>query len=207
MMNVAQTLRRGLGPATIGLVLGLSQLIGGSARALPVHPSAIVAGTCDSLGDVAFALGDVGASTIDNTTPDSTRSVSNTGGAIPVEIGMTTVSSSLADLVGTDNALTISLDAANSDAVIACGNLGSAAPGGDLVVGLQEVQGSSYSGIAWLHPNGDQTNITVFLAKDLSTSSGNDDEDDDENDDDQNDDENDDDDEDDDSGFIIAPRA
>jgi hypothetical protein len=170
--DMVRTGRRWLVPAVLGVVVGLGLVSGTLAQAPPGHPSAIVSGTCDNLGAVTVQLGDVGASSLSPNASPPSGLTSDTGVTIPVDIGVTTVPTPLTDLVATDTALTVASSAAASTDLIACGNLGTTLTGSDLVVGLQAVNGSNSSGIAWLHADGDQTQVTVFLAQGLSSGGG-----------------------------------
>jgi hypothetical protein len=163
---------RWLAPAALGVALGFGLVRGTAAQAPPGHPSAIVSGTCATPGAVTVQLGDVGAGTLDPNAPVASGLTPDSGATIPVDVGVTTVPMALADLVASDSALTVASGAGTSTDTIACGNLGTTLVGSDLVVGLQAVNGSNSSGIAWLHGDGNQTKVTVFLAQDLSTGGG-----------------------------------
>jgi hypothetical protein len=170
--DVVRTGRRWLAPAVLGVAVGLGLVRGTLAQTPPGHPSSIVSGTCDKLGAATVQLGDVGSSSLDPNAPPPSGLTPDTGVTIPVEIGITTVPTPLADLVATDTALTVASSAATSTDLIACGNLGTSLAGSDLVVGLQAVNGSNSSGIAWLHADGNQTRVTVFLTQGVSSGSG-----------------------------------
>jgi hypothetical protein len=84
--------------------------------------------------------------------------------AIPVEISTTTVQAPLADLTGEAYAINVHESMANIGNYIACGNIGGMMMGSDLAIGLGTLNDSGYSGVAWLHDNGDgTTTVTVFL--------------------------------------------
>jgi hypothetical protein len=83
---------------------------------------------------------------------------------IPVAVGVTEVPVSLADILAGDHALNVH-DADDPSIYLACGNVGGIAdPQGDLFIGLEETEGSGYSGAAWFHENGGSTTVVVFLA-------------------------------------------
>lgn len=83
---------------------------------------------------------------------------------IPVAVATTEVAVPLADIVAGGHALNVH-DAEDVSVYIACGNVGGIADErGDLFIGLDEVDGSGYSGVAWLHDNGASTTVVVFLS-------------------------------------------
>jgi plastocyanin len=144
---------------------------GGAAHAHPVH---IHVGSCTELDpNPTHMLTDVApAATEANTAAGDTA-------AIPVERSVTTVDAALEDLRTGGYAINIHQSAEDIGAYIACGNLSgslAAGTGGDqgdvLVVGLGELNGSSHAGIATLAGNGDQTDVTIYLAEGLTGTAG-----------------------------------
>jgi hypothetical protein len=83
---------------------------------------------------------------------------------IPVAVATTEVAVPLADILAGGHALNVH-NPENLDDYVACGNIGGVADErGDLFVGLDDVDGSGYSGVAWLHDNGASTTVVVFLS-------------------------------------------
>lgn len=132
------------------------------------HPAHIHAGTCDQLGDVVFPLSDVGmAMSMDGTPMAMAHDMDMASGAIPVAASVTTVQSTLADLLASPYAVNIHESAENIGNYIACGNIGGTMMGAsDLAIGLGELNDSGYSGIATFHDAGDgSTIVTVYLTE------------------------------------------
>jgi hypothetical protein len=131
------------------------------------RPGHIHSGTCATLGDVVAPLTDL------------TLAGGGTGtamgamtGAIPAEYSFSTVPLALADIMGAEHAINIHESADNIQNYIACGDLSGTVDGnGSLVVGLRELNGSGFTGIAVLTPNGADpamTDVSVFIAQNLS---------------------------------------
>src|SRR4029453_8977725 len=118
------------------------------------HPAHIHDGTCgEGLGDVVYPLDNVGGGTMMGT-PVSGQQMGATD-AIPVESSVTTVQTTLQDLTGEAYAINGHKSPENIGNYIACGNIGGMVMGSDLAIGLAELNGSGYTGVAWLHDNGD----------------------------------------------------
>jgi hypothetical protein len=166
---MTSTLRRPfIGIAAI-LIFGIISLIGTPASAQqatpgasPVamaagHPAHIHDGTCEALGAIVYPLNDV------------TGGAESAAGAIAVELSVTRVEASLADILGAPHAINIHESAENIGNYIACGNVVGTPNGADLFIGVGELNDSGYAGIAWLHDNGDgTTTVSVFIAEKLS---------------------------------------
>ena len=145
-----RTVRR-LIMGVIGLASGLALMGGTLAQAGPSLSASIIEGSCATPGVVAAPLTDLASA------PSSTSGRGAASAAvIPVETSVTTVAMKLADLTDGAHAVDVSLG-------LACGNLGSQATTGDVVVGLAGDTGSPSSGIVVLHAAGDQTQVTVYL--------------------------------------------
>jgi plastocyanin len=155
-----------------GLVAGYGAR-GTSAHEGKTHPAHIHNGTCDNLGDVVYPLNAVGAPMTDaNGTPIPEMQMGATD-AIPVDVSVTTVAASLNDLVGAAYAINVHESAENIGNYIACGNIGGMMMGSDLAIGLGELNGSGYSGVASLHDNGDgTTTVAVYLTEEYGASKG-----------------------------------
>jgi plastocyanin len=144
---------------------------GGAAHA---HPAHIHVGSCTELDpNPAYMLTDI--------TPAATEAdaAASDVAAIPVERSVTTVDAALEDLRTGGYAINIHQSAEDIGTYIACGNLSgnlTESAGGDqgdeLIVGLGELNDSGHSGIATLIGNGDQTDVTIYLAEGLSGAAG-----------------------------------
>jgi len=102
--------------------------------------------------------------------------MTGTGPAIPAEYSFTTVPLALDAILGAEHAINVHESAENIGNYIACGDLsgGTVDANGSLVVGLQELNGSGFTGIAVLSPNPTDpatTDVSVFIASNLSESS------------------------------------
>lgn len=128
------------------------------------HPIHIHAGTCVRLGEVVFPLADVQPSI-----PTAEMPVAP-GPRIPAEVSVTTVEAELVELLDDPLAINVHLSVDEIDTYIACGDVGGPPDDrGNIFIGLAEVDGSGYTGVAWLHGSGDgTTTVTVFLAHGLA---------------------------------------
>jgi len=129
------------------------------------HPAHIHTGACgEQLGDVVFPLSNVGSDMMMDGTPMA-MDMMGAGSAIPVESSVTTVEAALADIVASEHAINVHESQENIGNYIACGAVGGTMMGeSDLAIGLGEQNDSGYSGVAWLHDNGDgTTTVSVFL--------------------------------------------
>jgi len=161
--------RRRLAPlaalvAAFILVSGLMIGFGGHSTAAQEeeesHPAHIHSGTCGAnLGPVVYPLDNVGGGTMMGT-PVTGQQAGATD-AIPVQTSTTVVKTTLDDLVGEAYAINVHESNDNIQNYIACGNIGGEIAGGSLAIGLAELNDSGYSGIAWLHDNGDGTTTVL----------------------------------------------
>ena len=143
------------------------------------HPGHIHTGTCDNLGDVVVPLPDVpepsmvtaAGTPMAGTPVVGTPMAGMTGGqANPVSAVSTTVDLALTDILAAPHAINYHESAQNIQNYIACGNIGGTPDqDGNLFIGLSEVNGSGYSGVAWLQASGDQTIVTVFLGRNTTS--------------------------------------
>jgi hypothetical protein len=136
---------------------------GVSAQEADSHPAHIHSGSCTTLGDVVYPLNNVSSSPDMMGTPMAGMMMGATT-AIPVEMSSTTVDTTLADLTSEAYAINVHESAANIGNYIACGDIGGSVMGSDLAIGIAPLNDSGFSGVAWLHDNGDgTTTVTVFL--------------------------------------------
>ena len=120
------------------------------------RPAELRGGTCDSLGEVivplanlVFASGDLQGQT----------------GATPVEQSGTVVQFAIADFLSSNHIVVVQESPAVST-VVACGHIGGALnPDGTLAVGMQAMNGSGLSGVAYFTPIDTFSNtlVTVLL--------------------------------------------
>lgn len=120
------------------------------------HPAHIHSGSCDDLGDIVVPLTDV----VENTAGESFGSDQ----AVPVEVSETDVELSLSDLLAGPHAINIHQSAEAIQIYIACGDIGGRVIDGDLLIGLQEIDGSGHQGVARLETDDDGTEVSVYLA-------------------------------------------
>ena len=140
--------------------------VGGLIQPGAPLPARIYTGRCGALGaEPAFQLIDVGAVEGNGETPQGALT------AIPAEFSTTVVNAPLTDLLGTEHAIDVRVDATDPATSIACGDIGgpveTGTEGNELAVGLQERGQSAYSGIAWLQAEDERTVVRVFLARGL----------------------------------------
>lgn len=148
-----------------GVILGSGATASAQDTAMMSHPGHIHAGDCQNLGEVVAPLSDAGSDFRMDGTPMSGMTMMGQASAIPVMASVTTVPLALADIVAGNHSINFHESAENIQNYIACGAIGGAMLGAnDLPVGLGELNGSGYSGVAWLHDNGDgTTTVYVFL--------------------------------------------
>jgi len=170
-MNRAKRHAMGLAGTLAALTLAAGFITGVGSRASAhdeeSHPAHIHTGSCPTPGDVVYPLSNVGADfSVDGTPSAGAETVGSTS-AVPVDASVTTVKSSLADIVAGEHAIVVHESAENIQNYIACGDVGGAMLGAsDLPIGLAPLNDSGYSGVAWLHDNGDGTTaVSVFLTE------------------------------------------
>lgn len=132
---------------------------GGLAQeASPPRPSHIHVGDCDELGAVIQPLTSLtvpGGETLGN------------GDAVVAEAAFTSIPLTLDALLAEDHALKVHLSKEKIETYLACGDIGGTLDAnGALIVGMKELDGSGYAGIAYLEeqPNG-TTSVSVMIAK------------------------------------------
>ena len=164
-----------------GLAQDATPAAGGAA-----HPAHIHAGTCDNLDPApAFPLTDVGEAGMMQGMTGSTPEVDapemgmsepiGAESAATVETSYTVVDAPLEEIVEGGHAINVHASEESIEEYIACGDVGGRIgtgpgmeQGGTLVVGLRELNGSGYSGIAVLEGRGDRTEVGLYLAEGLS---------------------------------------
>lgn len=119
------------------------------------HPIHVHAGTCLELGDIVEPLGDVA--------PLSEGEAQGAASAVPVEQSRTEIALPLADILAAPHAINFHRSAQAIAEYIACGDIGGRLDGDTLTIGLQEMNGSDFSGVAILEEDGPETEVTVYL--------------------------------------------
>ncbi len=173
----------------LGVALMLALVLAGGAFAVraqdstPVagdtgsmaHPAHIHEGNCETLNPTPlFPLADVemrSGMSMDMASPAASPMAMGTGSmeAMPAAVSVTTVAVSLETILSAEHAINVHESAENAGNYIACGAIGGTPDSdGNLFIGLSELNGSGYSGVAWLQGTGEETIVTVFLAQGLS---------------------------------------
>lgn len=153
--------------------------VSGGDGAAP-HPAHIHEGTCDTLNpQPLFPLADVqmrGGMQLDTASPAASpaATMGEMAVGVPAAVSVTTVPASLDTIISmTQHAINVHESAENIQNYIACGEIsGTPDSDGNLFIGLKELNGSGYTGIAWLQANGEETIVTVFLAEGLAGGGG-----------------------------------
>lgn len=131
------------------------------------HPAHIHTDPCATIGGIEFPLNNIGPDWLVDGTPAAGEAV-GLPSAVPVQASVTTIDASLDDLLNAERALNVHESDANIQNYIACGDLGGKRIGDTLVIGLQELNDSGYSGIAVLQGNGDTTTVTVYITQETT---------------------------------------
>lgn len=168
---------------------GLSRAVAQDSSAGESHPAHIHAGSCANLGDVIYPLTNVSdngmmagmmASPAAGAmgSPEAGMNMGQKMGssaAVPVQTSYTLVNAPLDKIVNGNTAINVHESQAKIQNYIACGDIGGQVmtgpgmeQGGTLVIGLKELNSSGYSGVAVLEGKGNQTQVIVYLAEDLS---------------------------------------
>ena len=121
------------------------------------HPAHIHSGSCDNLGDIVAPLEDVRELTAGESFGADT--------AIRVEQSETDVDLTLGEILSAPHAINIHQSAEEVQNYIACGDLGGRVVDNELAIGLHELNGSGYSGVALLDTDddGEGTDVDVYL--------------------------------------------
>ncbi len=172
----------GIAASTPGFRAGLAQE-GEDHEATPAratgtpHLAHIHSGTCEELGDVVFPLKDVAPVS----TPGAMSASPDAGtDGTPVGVGAdevvaestTEVEASLDDILATQHAINVHESAENIDVYIACGDITGAATDGELLIGLEELNDSGYTGEAHLVDNGDGTTTVMVTLMTTGNAAG-----------------------------------
>lgn len=137
------------------------------------HPAHIHTGTCDTLGDVVYPLNnviEVGMTEMTGAmgTPEAGMAASPEAVGDRPEPGfITIVEVTLDELLATEHAINIHESPDNIQNYIACGDIAGEAVDGVVLIDLDELNDSGYSGEATLQDNLDgTTTVTIVLRRD-----------------------------------------
>src|SRR5215213_6716273 len=130
------------------------------------HPAHIHSGTCDNLGDIVAPLKDVTELTAGESFGAAT--------AVLVKESDTDVPLPLGDILAAPHAINIHESAEAIQNYIACGDIGGRVIDGDLTIGLRELNGSGYHGVAVLTGADDGTGVNVYLTEEYGAETGQD---------------------------------
>jgi len=157
---------------TLGALLvgGLSLTSIGVALAqdaeVPAHPAHIHEGTCDDLNPApkeTLSFVSVLMSDSDEEDANTPQGVLTAGRVL---LSTTEgVELSMEDILADAHSIDIHLSEAEIGTYIACGEIGGVPVDGDLYIGIRDVNGSGYSGVARLSEDGDSTNVDIFLTE------------------------------------------
>lgn len=150
------------GAALLAGTMNFGLIASTAAHAEHGHPARIHSGTCESLQGVAYRLNGVGGSVDSEGAPVATPTAVNPETSYQVMTSETVIDASLDELLAGDHAIMIYESDDAMDA-IACGNVGGAMTGDELIVGLAEARIPGHLGFALLTPDGDQTDVTLIL--------------------------------------------
>lgn len=161
--------QKGRGLALAGsLLVGMAAVVGTvSAHEGHGHPTLIHEGTCDALGKVVYTLNGVGAAEDEHGKPIATPEAVNPRSAYQVMTGESEIAAKLDDLLAKPLAVMVYNDDESMQG-IACGNLGGAKMGDELIVGLAEMNVPGHSGFAMFDQDGDETDVTVLIGHGLA---------------------------------------
>jgi hypothetical protein len=150
------------GAAVLAGAMSYGLIASAAAHAEHGHPARIHNGTCESLQGVAYRLNGVGGSVDTEGAPVATPTAVNPESSYQVMTSETIIDGSLDDLLGGDHAIMI-YESDDVMEAIACGNVGGAMTGDELIVGLAEARIPGHLGFALFAPNGDQTDVTLII--------------------------------------------
>jgi hypothetical protein len=126
-------------------------------EASPERPSHIHSGGCDELGPVVQPLTFL-------TVPEG--QILGSEDAVVAEAAFSNIPLTLDEMLAEDHALKVHLSRERIETYLACGDIGGTVDAnGALIVGLKELDGSGYTGIAYLVPSGSGTSISVMIAR------------------------------------------
>jgi hypothetical protein len=138
---------------------------------LMTHPSHVHTGTCTDLDpNPAYPLNNIGPRTDDDGNPPKAEDIKGSLTSNPVEMAESKIDVKLDDLLAEAYAINVHASDQDMSTYIACGDIGGPVLNDKLIIGLQEQNGSGYSGVAILEKDGDSTKVTVYLVYDSGQS-------------------------------------
>ncbi|MEZ4562680.1 MAG: hypothetical protein R2853_08080 [Thermomicrobiales bacterium] len=146
----------------LAAAMSLAVLGNAAAHAEHGHPARIHKGACESLQGVAYRLNGVGGSVDTEGAPVATPTAINPKTTYQVMVSDTVIDATIDDLLASDHAIMI-YESDDAMEAIACGNVGGALSGDELIVGLGEARIPGHLGFALFTPDGDQTDVLVIL--------------------------------------------
>ncbi len=129
------------------------------------HPSHLHKGTCDQPGEITIPLGNIGNDYINFWDPAATVESVGSESAVTVISASTPIDAPLSAFIDSEHMLMVHESEENLQNFIACGNVGgNLVNGTDLQFGIEPLNNSGVSGIAWLIDDGDgSSTLHVFL--------------------------------------------
>jgi len=150
-------------PAVLMVIISMSAPRALGQEADAPHPAHIHSGTCDNLGDIVAPLSDVTEVTAGEKFGAPT--------ALLVKESETDLPLPLGDILAAPHAINIHESAGAIQNYIACGDIGGRVIDGDLTIGLRELNGSGYHGVAVLEGGDNGTEVKVYLTEEGSAES------------------------------------
>jgi plastocyanin len=172
MRTSSSTARRFLAFAAAIALLAASIAAGATAqRAIAQdetsagHPSHFHTGTCEQPGEITVPLGNIGTEYINFWDPAATVEPVGSEAAVTVISASTPIDAPLSAFIGSEHILMVHESEDTLQNFIACGNVGgNLVNGTDLQFGIEPLNNSGVSGVAWLIDDGDGTStLHVFL--------------------------------------------
>ena len=144
------------GAFVVGGMRGLARAQEGGGT--PPRPSHIHNGDCDELQEVVRPLTALAV---------PSGNVTGNSDAVVAEAAFTNIPETLAQLTAADHSVKVHLSKDQIQIYLVCGDIGGAPDAnGALIVGLKELDGSGYAGIAYLAPGlSGGTDVSVMIAK------------------------------------------
>jgi len=137
------------------------------ATAAVTHPAHVHVGSCAELDpNPIYPLNNVGPRTDEDGNAPDPEEIMGSLASNPVEVSESEIEVNLDDILTEAHAINIHESDQNVTNYIACGDLGGALLDDKLFIGLNELNGSGYHGIAILEKDGDdKTKVTIYLAQ------------------------------------------
>jgi len=167
---MVRTKRNTLLGLTLGGLLATGAMGGVLAQDAPpagvvTHPAHVHMGSCAELDpNPKYPLTSVGPRLTEDNELPATEDVKGSLTASPVEYSETEIEANFDELLEESHAINIHESDQNVQNYIACGDIGGPVLDDKLFIGLLQLNGSGYSGVAELEKDGDdKVNIKVYL--------------------------------------------